>query len=111
MATNTSCSCMKNSFSDVLYKRGVPRNFSKFTNKHKKKSSGGLLPKDILKNFAKFTEKQLCRSLFFKKVAESDTESFPVKFSNFLRAIILKRICERASKLYLKRDPNAGVFL
>ena len=33
------------SFSEVLYKRGVLRNFSKFTDKHKKKSSGSVLSK------------------------------------------------------------------
>ena len=57
------------SFPEVLYKRGNLNHFSKFTDKHKKQSSGGLLSKDNLKNFAKLTEKNLWWSLFFNKVA------------------------------------------
>ena len=41
----------------VLYKRGVLKNFSKFSDKHKEQSSGGVLSKDVLKNFVKLTEK------------------------------------------------------
>ena len=44
------------SFWEVLYRRRVPENFSKFTDKHKKQSSGGVLSKHVLKNYAKFTE-------------------------------------------------------
>ena len=57
------------SFSEVLYKRDVLKNFLKFTDKLKKQSSGGVLSKDVLKNFAKFTEKHLCGNLIFNKVA------------------------------------------
>ena len=46
-----------NSFPEVLYKRGVLKNLLKFSDKHKRQSSGGVLSKDVLKNFAKFTEK------------------------------------------------------
>ena len=57
------------SFLEVFYKRGDLKNFSRFTDKHFKQSSAGVLSKDILKSFAKFTEKRLCWSLFFSKVA------------------------------------------
>ena len=57
------------SFSEVLYKRGVLENLSKFTDKLKKQLSRDVLSKDVLKNFAKFTEKLLYRNLFFNKVA------------------------------------------
>ena len=57
------------SLPEVLYKRGVLKNFPKFRDKHKKKSSGGALSKDVRKNFAKFKEKYLWLSLFFDKVA------------------------------------------
>ena len=57
------------SFPEVLYKRDILKNFSKFTEKHKKQPSGGVLSKDVFKNFAKFTEKHLCRSLLFNKVS------------------------------------------
>ena len=39
-----------------FYKRGILKNFSKFTEKHKTQSSGRVLGKDVLKNFATFTE-------------------------------------------------------
>ena len=61
------------SFPEMLYKRGVLKNFSKFIEKHsshpEKQSSGGVMTKHVLKNFAKFTEKHLCWNLLFKKVA------------------------------------------
>ena len=60
------------SFSEVLYNKGVLKNFSKFTDKLKKQSSGGVLSKDVLKNFAKFTGKHLCWNLFFDKI-ETET--------------------------------------
>ena len=43
----------------VLYKRGVLKNFSKFSDKHKEQSSGGVLSKDVLKNFEKLAKKLL----------------------------------------------------
>ena len=49
----------------MLYKRGVLKNFSKFSDKHKEQSSGGVLSKDVLKNFVKFTEKNIFAGLFF----------------------------------------------
>ena len=52
--------------------------------------------KNVLRNFAKFTGKQLCQSLFFKKVAvlrpatllkkKLSHRCFPVNFTKFLRA-------------------------
>ena len=55
------------SFPEVLYKRGVLKNYSKFTDKHKTQSSAGARLKNVLKNFAKFTEKKsLSESLFNK---------------------------------------------
>ena len=51
----------------MLYKRGVLKNYSKFTDKHKTQSSAGARLKNVLKNFAKFTEKKsLSESLFSK---------------------------------------------
>ena len=41
--------------------------------------------KGVLRNFAKFTGKQLCQSLFFNKVAGLRHRYFPVKFAKFLR--------------------------
>ena len=41
----------------LLHKRGFLKNFSKFSDKHKEQSSGGVQSKDVLKNFVKFTEK------------------------------------------------------
>ena len=47
------------SFSEVLHKRDVLKNFSKLTDKLKMQSSGSALSKDVLRNIAKFTEKNL----------------------------------------------------
>ena len=44
-------------FSEVLCERGDLKNFSKFTDKHKKQSLAGVLSKDVLKHFTKFIEK------------------------------------------------------
>ena len=59
----------------MFYKRDVPKNFLKFTDKLKKQSSGGALSKDVLKNFAKFTEKHLCGNLFFNILAGRKPET------------------------------------
>ena len=55
------------SFSEVLYKRDVLKNFFEFPDKLNQ-SSGGVVSKDVLKNFAKFTEIYLCVNLLFNKV-------------------------------------------
>ena len=54
---------------EVLYERGDLKIFSKFTDKHKKLSSGGVLTKDVLKNFTKFVDKHFSPSLFCNKAA------------------------------------------
>ena len=55
-------------FPEVFYMRSILKT-SKFTDKHKKQSSGSVMSKDVLKTFAKFTEKHLSRSLIFIKDA------------------------------------------
>ena len=66
------------SFLEVLYKRSVLKNFSKFTDKHKRTAIRrySVKRKDVLKNFGKFSEKRFCRSLLFKKVAGCKPETF-----------------------------------
>ena len=49
----------------MIYKRGVLTNFSKFSDKHKEQSSGGILSKDALKMFVKFTEKNIFAGVTF----------------------------------------------
>ena len=46
-------------FPEELYKNGILKNFSKFSYKHKKQSSGSVLSKDVDKNFANFAGKNL----------------------------------------------------
>ena len=54
----------------MLYKRSVPKNFSKFTDKHKKQSSGSVLSKEkMLLKILQNLQKNICWSLFFNKVA------------------------------------------
>ena len=55
-------------------KKGVLRNFKKFTGKHLCQSLffnkvEGLIKKGVLRNFTKFTGKCLCQSLFSNKVS------------------------------------------
>ena len=68
-------------FLEVLYKRSVMKNFSKFTDKHKKQSKG-VQRKDVFKNFAKFTEKKPVLEPLFKKVAGLRACNFIKKDSN-----------------------------
>ena len=56
------------SFPEVLYKGGDLKNFSKFTDKHNKQSSRGVLSKEILKSFAKFIDKHLYLVSFLIKL-------------------------------------------
>ena len=54
-------------FPEVLYKKVILKNFTKFSNKHKKQSSGGVLSKDVDKTFANFAGKNLQSvSLYFE---------------------------------------------
>ena len=50
--------------------------------------------KGVLKNFAKFTGKHLCQSLQLKLKKRLWRRCFPVNFAKFLRAPILKNICK-----------------
>ena len=88
------------SFPEVLHKRGALKNFSKFTDKHKKQSSGGVLSKDVLKNFAKFTDKRLCRSLFFNKVA--DLQPATVRSSHW-RCSVKKGFLKKGAVVFQKQ--------
>ena len=59
------------------------------------------MKKGVLRNFAKFTEKHLCQSLFFNKVADLRPATlfkkrfwrryFPVNFAKFLRTPFLTK--------------------
>ena len=67
------------------------RRFSHFRSSHQRCS----IRKGVLRNFAKFTRKRLCQSLFFNKIAGLRRATllkkrlcyrcFPVNFSKFLR--------------------------
>ena len=104
------------SFPDILYKRGVHKNFSKFTDKNKKQSSTGILSKDILK---KFTGKHLCWSLFFIKLQfwrpatflrKTPTQMLSCEICEiFKNSYFEKHLWKAASKLYWKRDSNTVV--
>ena len=61
-----------NSFPEVLYKRGVLKNFSKFTNKHKKQSSGGVLSKEQIFARASFLVKLQAENLKLSEAATGD---------------------------------------
>ena len=81
------------SFPEVLYKRDDLKNFSKFTDKHKKQSSGGVLTKDVLKKFAKFTDRHLSPGLFLNNVAGWKPETFR---SSHWRCSVQKDVFKKA---------------
>ena len=80
----------------------------------KKQSPEVFYKKGVLRNFAKFTEKYLCQRLFFNKVADLKStillkkslwhSCFPVNFANVLRIYFLQNTSER---LFLS-IPNAA---
>ena len=59
--------------------------------------------KAVLKNFSTFTGKYLCSSLFLIRLSafssatllKGDCKRFFVNIANFLKTLILKKICER----------------
>ena len=111
------------SFPEVLYKTGDLSNFSKFTDKRKKQSFGGVLSKDNPKTFAKFTESIYARVSFLIKLQAGNLKvseavagdvlliktvgdvKKPVSESLFNEVAIL-RTCK-----FIKEDFDACIFL
>ena len=60
--------------------------------------------KGVLRNFAKFTGKHLCQSLFFNKVA--GLRCFPVNFVKFLKTPLLQITSGRLFLLFYKLKHN-----
>ena len=60
--------------------------FACFLNRQRQ-SPGGVCKKGVLRNFEKFTGNHLCQSLVFKK--ETLALIFPVNFAKFLRTPFL----------------------
>ena len=61
----------------MLYKRSVLKNFSEFTDKHKKQSSGGDLPKEkMLLKILQNSQKNIFARIPFGKVAGWKLETF-----------------------------------
>ena len=105
----------------MLYKRVSLKNFSKFTDTHKRQSSEGALSRDVPKNLPKFTEKHLCWSLFLIKLEFSGSATLLKKtlrqvlsceiWKIFKSNYFEEHLWTTGSKLSLKRDTNTGVFL
>ena len=113
----------------MLYKRGVLKNFSKFSDKHKTQSSGGVLSKDVLKNFEEIHSKNILAgvSLLTKLQAGNLKSTEPAAgdslenkvFLEFLQISLGKNMFEsffekvgvlRAYN-FIKEDSNTGLFL
>ena len=69
-----------------------------FRSSHQRSS----MKKGVLRNFAKFTGKYLCQSLFFNKVAGLRYGCFPVNFAKFLRPPLLENSCGRLLLNFIK---------
>ena len=54
---------------EVFCKKGILRNFTKFTGNHQHQSLFFNKVAGVLRNFTKFTGKHLCQSLFYNNVA------------------------------------------
>ena len=77
----------------------LPTTTNKQRDEKQKQGSGGVCKKGVLRNFAKFTGKHLCQRLFFNKVAGLRPATllkkslwhryFPVNFAKFLRTPFL----------------------
>ena len=75
--------------------------------------------KGVLRNFAKFTRKHLCQRLFFNKIAEFRPATslkkslsrryFPVNFAKFLRTTFLQNISGRLLLKYLQSGSLSSV--
>ena len=85
------------SLREVFYKKGVLKNFSTFTGKHKKQSFEGVLSKRFFKNFANFIEKHPHRSVFLDKVQGQKLikkrlkhRCFLMDFGNILKTLFCK---------------------
>ena len=68
------------------------------------------MKKGVLRNFAKFTEKHLCQSLFFNKVAglRFRYRCFPMNFAKFLRTPFLQNATGRLLLLLVQKKIRYG---
>ena len=94
------------------------RNFSKFTDKQKKQSSGGVLIKE--KMVLKIWEKSLLKSLFKKGTVlgpanllrKSPTQVVSYEICNlFKNNYFEEHLLMPTSELYLEKDSNIDIFL
>ena len=86
-------SMVRSSHRRCSVRKGVPRNFKKFTGKHLCQS---LFFNKVLRNYAKFTKKHLCRKIHW---------CFPENFTKFLRTPFLQNNSGRLL-LYCLRKRN-----
>ena len=87
-------------FLDILQQLVIMKHkniYPKFRSSHRRCS----VKKGVLRNFAKFTGKHLCQSFFFNKVLATLLKKrlwhrcFPVNFAKFLRAPFLQNTSRR----------------
>ena len=60
------------------------------------------MKKGVLKNFSKFTGKHLCQSFFFNKVPGGRHRCFPVNFAKFLRTPFYRTPLDDCFETYMK---------
>ena len=99
---NITCNTLKVNI--FIYPKCIYRIFASLKdlkNSHRRCS----VRKGVFRNFTKFTEKHLCQSLFFNKVADLKLATllknklwhrcFPVNFGKFLRTLFLQNTSGR----------------
>ena len=92
----------------MLHKRGVVKNFSKFTNKHKKQSSGSVLSKDFLKNSVNLKKNIFVEVSVFNKVASCK----PINVrSSYWKCSVKQIVLKKFLKLHRKKSVLDSLFL
>ena len=81
-------------FPEVFYERGVMKNFSKSTDKHKNQSSGGVLSNKVLKNFSKFAEKIFAGISFLIKLQAGNLKLSEADTGNVLQKKMFLKISQ-----------------
>ena len=75
---------------NVFWMRSSEKLLSKFTDKHKKQWSAGILSKDVFKNFAKLTQKHLCWSPFLIELQGGNLKCQNHPLEMFCKKVIFK---------------------
>ena len=84
-------------------------NFKGMSNKIQKHPPEVFYKKGVLRNFAKFTGKHLCQRVFFNKVAGLRPQAFKFIKKDSLAKVFSSEFCEFSKNIFFKRTPPVAV--